>query len=64
MKNSTASAHALKVQPVTLCALVQFAYTSKHLTLRQRTRLLQLEVVPLMLLTETAACRQLTTATL
>jgi hypothetical protein len=50
MKNSTASAHALKVQPVTLRALVQFAYTSKHLTLRQRIRLLQLGVVPVPLM--------------
>ncbi len=49
MKNSTASAHALKVQHVTPGALVQFAYTSKHLTLRQRIRLLQLKVVPVTL---------------
>jgi hypothetical protein len=49
MKNSTVSAHALKVQPVTLRALVQFVYTSKHLILRQRICPLQLEVVPVTL---------------
>lgn len=41
MKNSTAPARALKVQSFTRLEIVHFAFTSKHLTPRQRIHLLK-----------------------